>query len=82
MHPELGDRDEPFFHRCKCPPGEVAVIMHAEVNGVKHEFAGTGPTEAAAESDASRHVIEALGEDCTRYPARVSAQETERATPR
>jgi hypothetical protein len=44
--------------------------MPAELGGVMHEFAGAGPTEADADCDAERHAIEALGEDCARYPAR------------
>lgn len=62
-------RSEPVFHGCKCPPGEFVVTMLVELDGVMHEFAGAGPSEAAADSDAERHAIETLGEDCIRYPS-------------
>lgn len=61
---------EPIFHGCDCPPGEFVVIMPVELDGVMHEFAGAGPDEGDADFDAERHAIEALGEDCHRYPSK------------
>lgn len=63
-------RPDPISHGCKCPPGEFVVVMPAEMDGVMHEFAGAGPSEAEADSDAERHAIESLGEDCIRYPSK------------
>lgn len=63
-------RRNPIFHGCNCPPGEFVVTMPVELDGVMHEFAGAGSSEDEADSDAERHAIESLGEDCIRYPSK------------
>jgi hypothetical protein len=63
-------RPKPVIHGCDCPPGEFVVIMPVEAGGVMHEFIGAGAAEDEADSDAERHAVSLLGEDCIRYPSR------------